>query len=341
MLRGAEGITDMKIGNTGDGYDGTNGSLVYFYFVQTVKLIELADLDTALLVRLVMVYEDTVLVYFDSTVVHFADADTAHILVVVDGADQNLGSGSLVAFGSGDIVQNGLKQRHHVVGLFVEVQGGKTALCGSVDEGAVELLIGSVEIHQKLQNLVHNLIRTGFRTVNLVDTDDNRQIQLQSLAQYETGLGHRSLESIHHKDNAVYHLQDTLYLAAEICMARGVDDVDFCVFIKYSRVFGKDRDSTLSFNGIGVHDTFSDFLICAENAALFQKLVYKGRFTVVYMGDDRNVTHIFSFHKKSFLSKNVQVHTLLYVYQFTTNPVYHIFSRLQESFEIFQKTVLK
>ena len=69
--------------------------LVYFYFVQTVKLIELADLDTALLVRLVMVYEDTVLVYFDSTVVHFADTDTAHILVVVDGADQNLGSGSL------------------------------------------------------------------------------------------------------------------------------------------------------------------------------------------------------------------------------------------------------
>ena len=71
------------------------GSLVYFYFVQTVKLIELADLDTLLLVRLVMVDEDAVLVYFDGTVVHFADADTAHILVVVDGADQNLGSGSL------------------------------------------------------------------------------------------------------------------------------------------------------------------------------------------------------------------------------------------------------
>ena len=33
------------IRNTGDGYDGTDGCLGYFYLVQTVKLIELADLD--------------------------------------------------------------------------------------------------------------------------------------------------------------------------------------------------------------------------------------------------------------------------------------------------------
>ena len=123
----------------------------------------------------------------------------------------------------------------------------------------------------------------------------------------------------------------TVYLTAEVCMTRGIDDVDFCIFIKDCRVFGKNRDSTFSFDGIGVHDTFSDFLVCAENAALFQELVHKSRFTVVYMSNNRNVTHIFSFHKISFLSRKNLFY--LYVYQFTTNPVYHIFSGLQGAFE--------
>ena len=42
-------------------------------------------------VRVVVVDHDRVLVGADRAVVHLADADAAHILVVVDGADEDLG----------------------------------------------------------------------------------------------------------------------------------------------------------------------------------------------------------------------------------------------------------
>ena len=54
-------------------------------------------------------------------------------------------------------------------------------------------------------------------------------------------------EGVNDKDNAVYHFKDTLYFTAEICMARGIDDVDFCIFIKDCRVFWKELDSHVLF----------------------------------------------------------------------------------------------
>ena len=104
MLRPAQGISDVQVCDTGNGYDGTNGSRFYFYFIQTVKLIQLADLDTFLFVRLVMIYQNAFLVYLDDTVVYFTNADTSNILIVINGADQYLGSSGLISGRSRDVV---------------------------------------------------------------------------------------------------------------------------------------------------------------------------------------------------------------------------------------------
>ena len=79
-------------------------------------------------------------------------------------------------------------------------------------------------------------------------------------------------------------------------MSWSSDDVDLGVFIKYSCILGQNRDSTLSLNIVGVHDALFYFLVCTEHTALTQQLVYQGSFTVVYMGNDRNVSDIFSLH---------------------------------------------
>ena len=54
----------MDICNTGNGYDGTDLCLCDVNLVQTVKLIKLADADTFLLVRLVMVDNNCILIDF-------------------------------------------------------------------------------------------------------------------------------------------------------------------------------------------------------------------------------------------------------------------------------------
>ena len=52
-------------------------------------------------------------------------------------------------------------------------------------------------------------------------------------------------------------------------MARRIDNVDFCILIKYSGIFGQDSDTTLTLDIVGIHDTFLYFLIGTENTALF------------------------------------------------------------------------
>ena len=62
ILRCADGITDMDICNTGNGYDGTDLCLCDVHLVQTVKFVKLADADTFLLVRLVVVDNNRLLI---------------------------------------------------------------------------------------------------------------------------------------------------------------------------------------------------------------------------------------------------------------------------------------
>ena len=64
ILRCADGITDMDICNTGNSYDGTDLCLCDIHLVQTVKLVKLADADAFLLVRLVVVYNNRLLIDF-------------------------------------------------------------------------------------------------------------------------------------------------------------------------------------------------------------------------------------------------------------------------------------
>ena len=70
------------------------------------------------------------------------------------------------------------------------------------------------------------------------------------------------------QNNTIDHFKDTHYLAAEIRMARGIDDIDFGTLVGNGSIFGKNGNAPLTFQVIGVHDTFRNFLMCAENTAL-------------------------------------------------------------------------
>ena len=55
VLSAAKSITDVDICDTGNSNDGTNSSFLYFNFIQTVKLIKLADLNFLTFVQIMMV----------------------------------------------------------------------------------------------------------------------------------------------------------------------------------------------------------------------------------------------------------------------------------------------
>ena len=55
VFSAAESITDMDVCDTGNSNDGTNSSFLYFNLIQTVKLVELADLNFLTFVQIMMV----------------------------------------------------------------------------------------------------------------------------------------------------------------------------------------------------------------------------------------------------------------------------------------------
>ena len=101
------------------------------------------------------------------------------------------------------------------------------ALLGrAVEDREVELLVGRVERGEQVEHLVEHFGRPRVRAVDLVDHDDRLEAELERLGDHELGLRQRALGGVDQHQRAVDHVEDALDLAAEIGVARRVDDVD-------------------------------------------------------------------------------------------------------------------
>src|SRR5699024_5644955 len=105
------------------------------------------------------------------------------------------------------------------------------------EHGGIELLVRAAEVHEQLQHLVHDLKYALVGAVYLVEDDDDPVAELKRLGEHEARLGHRPLGGVHEQDDAVDHLEYALDLAAEVGVARGIDDVYFGVAIAHGGVF--------------------------------------------------------------------------------------------------------
>ncbi len=56
-----------------------------------------------------VVYDDSVLVDFQASIIHLPNANAPYVLIVVDGADQHLGICVRVPFRGWDVFQDGFK----------------------------------------------------------------------------------------------------------------------------------------------------------------------------------------------------------------------------------------
>ena len=113
--------------------------------------------------------------------------------------------------------------------------------------------------------------------------------QLQRAGKYEARLRHGTLGGVHEQDDAVDHLEDTLHLAAEVGVARRVDDVDLGIAIVDGGVLRKDGNAALTLKVVGVHHAIHDLLIFTVDAALLEHLVDKRGLAVVDVRDNGDV----------------------------------------------------
>ena len=144
--------------------------------------------------------------------------------------------------------------------------------------------------------LVEHFVRPGVGAVDLVDDDDRLQAALERLGEHEPRLRHRAFGRVDQHQRPVGHAQHALDLAAEVGVARRVDDVDLHALVGDGDVLGQDRDAALALQVVGVEDAVADELAVAELAALAQQAVDQRRLAVVDVGDDGDVTNVVAAH---------------------------------------------
>jgi hypothetical protein len=121
----------------------------------------------------------------------------------------------------------------------------------------------------------------------------------KSLAEHEAGLGQRALGGVDQQDDAVNHGQTALYLATEVGVAGGVDDVDGDGLAVGRRavvgnrgVLREDGDALFALQVTGVHDTVLNLTMGSEGVGLLEHGVDQGGLAVVNVCDDRDVAQI-------------------------------------------------
>ena len=244
-----------------------------------------------------IVADGDLLVHLDGAALHPANGNTTHVLVVVNGGNQHLQGGIGVTLRGVDILDDGLKQGLEIRAHFIGAVGSGALAAGAEDGGAVELLVRCIQVQQQLQHFVHYLVHPGIGLIHLVHRHDHLMTQLQCLLQHKTGLRHGAFSGIYQKDDAVDHFQDTLHLAAEVSVARGIHDIDFIVLVMDRGILCQNGDAALPLQIAGVHHPLHGGLIFPVNTALLQHFIHQRGLAMVNMGNNRNISNFLVFHK--------------------------------------------
>ena len=170
--------------------------------------------------------------------------------------------------------------------------GGPAFLGRGVHHRKIQLVLVRVEPGEQVEDLVQNLVRPLVLAVHLVDHDDGAKAQIERLAGDELGLGHGALGRVDEEQNAVDHGENALHLAAEIGMARRVDDVEPGAAIFHRRAFGENGDAPFALQIARVQGALRHLLVVADGAGLAQQAVHQRGLAVIHMGDDGEVPQI-------------------------------------------------
>ncbi len=233
MLGVADGVADVEVVEPGDGAEIARFHPVNLFAGEALEPEELADLALLRLrIGLVLVDENDRHARLDRSAEDTPDADAADVVGEVDARDEHLQRLLGVSLGMGDVLDDRLEDRAHVA--FFVVLGGPlvdrpAALGAGEDDWKIELVVVGAERDEQVEDLVDDPVGLAVGAVALVDDHRGLEPSLERFAQHEPCLGHGALKGIDDQEAAVGEAEDAFDLAAEVGVARGIDDVDAVV----------------------------------------------------------------------------------------------------------------
>ena len=221
-----------------------------------------------------------------------AEREPAEVGGGVEVRDERLQRVALGVGGRRDVREQHLEERLEVGRELVRREPGLPGARVRVDDRELDLALVGVEVEEERVDLVHDLGDPRVGPVDLVHDEDHGQARLERLAQDEARLRERPLARVDEEEDAVHHRQAALDLAAEVRVARRVDDVDLEAAVADGRVLGEDRDALLALEVHRVEHALGHVLVLPEGAGLPEHGVDERRLPVVDVGDDRDVADV-------------------------------------------------
>ena len=221
-----------------------------------------------------------------------AEREAAEVGRGVEVRDERLQRVALGVGGRRDVRGEHLEERLEVGRELVRREPGLAGARVRVDDRELDLALVGVEVEEERVDLVHDLGDPRVGPVDLVHDEDHGQARLERLAQDEARLRERPLARVDEEEDAVHHRQAALDLAAEVRVARRVDDVDLEAAVAHGRVLGEDRDALLALEVHRVEHALGHVLVLPEGAGLPEHGVDERRLPVVDVGDDRDVADV-------------------------------------------------
>ena len=290
-------VADVGGVDAHDGGDVSGLGLSALLAAQVVKGEELLDLAHG--AGAVVLHHEDLVAGVDRAGIDAADADAAHVLGVVDGHALHGERAVEVHLRRGQLPDDHVEHREHVHVVVRGVEAGETVHGGGVDHvlhGELELLVGGAEVGHEVERGVDGLLGVGRGLVDLVHHDHHGEARVDGVAQDEARLRHGALGGVHQQQRAVGHAQDALHLAAEVGVARGVDDVDLHALVLDGDVLRQDGDAALALLVVGVEHALLDLLVLAEGVGGLEHLVDERSLAVVDVGDDGDVPDVLLAH---------------------------------------------
>jgi hypothetical protein len=171
------------------------------------------------------------------------------------------------------VLDDRVEQRPQVLARHLRIQARRADARVGIEHGKIELILVGVEIDEQVVDLVQHFGDARVGPVDLVDHDERRQPALERLSKNKAGLRQRPFRRVDQQHHPVHHRQRPLDLAAEVGVARGIDDVDQHVVVVDGGVLRENGDAALTFQFVAVHRALGHALVGAKHAALVQQRV--------------------------------------------------------------------
>ena len=268
-----QGLADGDAFDAGDSDDVADLGLRGLGALQAGEGEELGDLD--LLQRQVAAGEHDFVADMQRALEDAGDGDAAEVLGVVEVGDEDLERCFRVADSGRNGLDDRLEERLKIGAGNGHVRRGCAVLGDAVEDGKIELVFFGIEIDEEIVDFVQDFLNARVGAVDLVDDHHGLELGGEGLGQHVAGLGQRAFGCIDQEHDAIDHLESALDFAAEIGVARSVDDVDLAALEEDGGVLGENGDAALALEVVGVHDAVGDLLHwrgrCRTDAAWRQR----------------------------------------------------------------------